>query len=888
MLAISNPAAKYDETPIKAAVDNVILEFTGSKPEHPAEPPPEKKSSKLTFRRRKSQSISRDNEDGAMTSRAKRLAQRLAEERRQAAMQQKAEEKLAVWTKMTELDSHILKSNPNAATKDIVNFEHMLLEKQAETKTHRPACFMNLACFLNPSITDKAIPTVIQPTCAFANEGQLLGVVGPDVADTSNLKESLKMGGDMTMLTELTVRDTLKLSEFVRHKEKSEQLDSSVELLMGKMMLTACADEVIGTLIQRGNANAPQHTQIEIGDHTFSTGVRSILLLDLIHELDAQSLFIVLKLLKRIASSARLAVIMMLRTPEEVQGLFSLMDNVLIFNEEGVYYFGAARHLVAYCALVGYTCAPNKHITKHVKDVMIEYAPSRYVPNEANIETPFTVRYQYSALAKYNKGVIDVSTKPQNEGGIASSRTFVPKSFRKKTSRMEELEVILEKAELERQRQHRLVMRQEEEIDKQRQRDSAYEAVWRKLAESDIRVAKEPLAAGLNSIVSEMSTNQQKPSLFFNLACFLPNMVTDRIDMMQPICGYALVGRIVAIMGPQETDLSAFLRALSGSEPATARADGEEAPAPPTPSSRLDVLHRVLTVFELLKIAESTRADRGSQPINETTKALLVNLGLEEVADAKIGSMIQRGLSPSEAGTATHLTTVPSILMLDRISDDLDPKASFVVLKLVKRIASQAQLAVIVHLPKQAERRGLFTLLDDVLVFDGMGVTYFGPANRLRDYLNLVGFPTAADKHETDVCFELLQKYTSEDERRSITDTSPAVRFKHSPLAKHVQSVVDRFTRPASNEYDLQTVRSSTDAGKQGSTFIPKNARGKKKMSKTMKEEERKKLEEEEAAQRRARIAEQEAEAERQRIAEADAESVWKRMLDESGDSHHD
>jgi hypothetical protein len=90
--------------------------------------------------------------------------------------------------------------------------------------------------------------------------------------------------------------------------------------------------------------------------------------------------------------------------------------------------------------------------------------------------------------------------------------------------------------------------------------------------------------------------------------------------------------------------------------------------------------------------------------------------------------------------------------MLDKVSDGLSPEAAFVVLKLVKRVASQSQMAVIVHLPKQGERRGLFGLVDDVLIFDCTGVSYFGPSNRLGDYLNLVGLNYPEEAHETGMC----------------------------------------------------------------------------------------------------------------------------------------
>lgn len=881
--AISNAAAKFDESPVKFSVDQAISDFTG-KPKEPvrAEEPQDKKSG--MFKRKKGKKTdSVEDDDNSNGIRGRRLAQRLAEERRQLAMHQKASEKLDVWRRLTDLDSHIPKGKdqPVISTENVVNFDAMILQLQEISKGHRPSCFMNLACFLNFDNPDRVPASVIQPTCAFANEGQLLGVMGPSGSDAANLLASLKLGGDNTMLTPLTVRDTLKFSEFVKHREQSEKLDSAVELVMGKMMLSACSQEVIGTLIQRENSQVPTTTIIGIGDQTFSTAVRSILILDRILELDAQSVFVVLKLLKRISTSARLAIVLMIDSPEAAEGLFYLLDSFLTFTEEGVGYFGSAKHLLSYCALVGFPCSEEKHVTEHIKEVMLAHPPSKYYAAENNIDTPFTVRYSYSALAKFNKGIIDVSTKPTVEGA-ASSRTFVPKSFRsKKTSRTEEMDSLIERAEMERQRIHRLQMLKEEEADKVKQRDIAFEDIWKRLAASDSSSkapSRKPLTSGLKSIVTEMTEYQQKPSLFFNLACFLPDDVNARVDMMQPICGYAVVGRIVAIAGPPETNLNAFLRALSGDPEA-----GNDTSAP-LASARSDVRTRVLTVFELLKIAESSRPDRGSQPIHETTKALMINLGLENSADCKIGSMIQRGVSGSDLA---GLTQVPSILMLDRLSESIDAQSAFVVLKIVKRIAAQAHLSVIVHLVKPAERRGLFSLIDDIIVFDDSGVTYFGPANRLGDYLRLVGFVYNDDEHETDACFSILSRYAKEHDNRVLTDTTPPVRYKYSPIADYINSVVTKYTRPSErSEFDLQSHRGAADTNAAGTTFVPKNTRNlfKKKSAKISKEEERRRLDDEEAALKRDEVAAREAEAERMRIAEADAEAVWRRMADESAE----
>ena len=260
------------------------MEYTGTRelPEQSSEERPSKTSKPLIPRllRKKKKTKADlpevlDNSDPGLSSRARRLANKLAKERREKALLEKSQEKLDVWQKLTELDQHIARGNGDREPPEIRNFEQMLLELRSDTKRQRPSCFMNLACFMNiDSPPDKMLSSVIQPTCAFANEGHIMGVLGPSGSDASNLLASLRFGSEhVTTVTDISVRDTLKLSEFLKKQDREEtaqELDSSVEMLMAKMMLTACSQELIGTLIQRGNSKASASTRIEIGDTVFS------------------------------------------------------------------------------------------------------------------------------------------------------------------------------------------------------------------------------------------------------------------------------------------------------------------------------------------------------------------------------------------------------------------------------------------------------------------------------------------------------------------------------------------------------------------------------------------------------------------------------------------
>merc|ERR1711871_373515 len=133
-------------------------------------------------------------------------------------------------------------------------------------------------------------------------------------------------------------------------------------------------------------------------------------------------------------------------------------------------------------------------------------------------------------------------------------------------------EIALEQAELQRQKEFQIQAVRKEDASRKTAQQSAFEEMWKRLIISEKGAkkedVKEPVAAGFDSILSKMS-DTEKPSLFFNLACFLPSHVTDRIDILQPICGYSLVGNVVAIMGPPQPDSEIFINVLCAAQPSS-------------------------------------------------------------------------------------------------------------------------------------------------------------------------------------------------------------------------------------------------------------------------------------------------------------------------------
>eukprot|EP00301_Raphidiophrys_heterophryoidea_P005050 c12155_g1_i1.p1 GENE.c12155_g1_i1~~c12155_g1_i1.p1 ORF type:complete len:1458 (+),score=411.83 c12155_g1_i1:214-4587(+) len=869
VMRISNLAAKYHECPIRRQVAQVIEKFTGMKEQDnipqsitgntTALTTPRGtikslhqgagtggKFSKSLLRKSKRQvkeeqipeALTGGNADTEAVSHAKKLAKVLAEERRKMAEKEASEEKLAVWKQFAELDSKgVKKLRYNT-------FDQVLMDLQNNASYNKQACFMNLACFI-PS--DESIGSnihVIQPTVAFASEGAILGVVSPHGVDATNLMSNLRLGNDSeTVTVDLSVRDVIKIAEFataggwrkdnnVVDSQQSQEI--SVQILMAKMMLTASSQEVVGSLVQRRKNGAPQEANIEIGSKTLSMASRSILILDNILALDAQSLYVTLKLIQRVSSLARLAVILVLDKRVEQIGLFNLLDTILIYKREGLFYFGASRHLDDYCRLVDFPCPSTTHVIDHVWNVMEEYSPTTFSGRADDTRTPYSIRYSQSSLGKLNQRIILNATKPQEDDGTKTPRAgMIPKIWGRgsKTPREGAKPEVLpgEEALTAAEEKRQTIFQDKLHIDlldeKLREADHANEGVWITKGHDSAALLKQPelsLPNGRQSIAEEMSNRQTKPTVFFNLATLLPDAQTERTDVLQTYCGFASAGCITGLMGPASAEVSSLVEAL------------------------------------LIDVGDSNDTGPRSNKHRVTVSGLLDIMGdvtLRSRSAKCAGAYVGFHVSHKSASDKDQ-----NILVLETAPLDVPADVWFDLLLVVRQFARNTNLTVMIHLRRPGERRGLFPLLDDMLVFDENGVSFFGPSHRLHDYLVLSGLHPVEGVHAIDHLTDSMKVFMKPDPARAFTNTSPAVRFRYSPLAEVVNINVATFSVSQEPEQSGPTPK------RKWSSYLSIKKKSKKRDNN---EEETKALQ---------ALAESEAEAERQRVAEFKAEQIWRQL----------
>jgi len=117
-------------------------------------------------------------------------------------------------------------------------------------------------------------------------------------------------------------------------------------------------------------------------------------------------------------------------------------------------------------------------------------------------------------------------------------------------------------------------------------------------------------------------------------------------------------------------------------------------------------------------------------------EGLIDQLGLQKVADSKIGSQFQRGISGGEkkrVAIGCELITDPSIIFLDEPTTGLDSYNSLSVMEKLAQLAKKGTSVVCtIHQPRST----IFRQFDQLMILSQGSVVYMGPAKYATTYFN--------------------------------------------------------------------------------------------------------------------------------------------------------
>jgi len=141
-----------------------------------------------------------------------------------------------------------------------------------------------------------------------------------------------------------------------------------------------------------------------------------------------------------------------------------------------------------------------------------------------------------------------------------------------------------------------------------------------------------------------------------------------------------------------------------------------------------DLLIEELTVFQnIFYNAKLCFRDKADEEIKELVYKILINLGLNEIRELKVGSPFNKFISGGQRkrlNIALELIREPSVLFVDEPTSGLSSKDSENVMDLLRELALKGKLVfVVIHQPSSE----IFKMFDNILILDiGGYMIYYG------------------------------------------------------------------------------------------------------------------------------------------------------------------
>lgn len=155
-----------------------------------------------------------------------------------------------------------------------------------------------------------------------------------------------------------------------------------------------------------------------------------------------------------------------------------------------------------------------------------------------------------------------------------------------------------------------------------------------------------------------------------------------------------------------------------------------------------DVLLPTLTVRETLRYAAELRLPppTTAEERHEIVEDVILELGLKECANTRIGNNVHKGCSGGEkrrASLAVQMLANPSVLFLDEVTTGLDAATAFQLVRTLKSLAAKGRTIIVtIHQP----RSEIWSLFDHVLLLAGGSPLYSGPSINCLPYFKQAGY----------------------------------------------------------------------------------------------------------------------------------------------------
>ncbi|KAK4047126.1 hypothetical protein OIV83_005578 [Microbotryomycetes sp. JL201] len=242
-----------------------------------------------------------------------------------------------------------------------------------------------------------------------------------------------------------------------------------------------------------------------------------------------------------------------------------------------------------------------------------------------------------------------------------------------------------------------------------------------------------------------LANEQEQVTLSWDDVSFVTGKA--QTQLLHAVSGQVSSGELLAVLGPSGAGKSTFLDVISRRKPVstgTIALNGD----------------RDFDPAEVMSYVEQDDALLGVLTIDERVDGTLASLGLAGVAENRIGTPIQRGISGGQRRRVTLACSVvvhPRVLILDEVTSGLDSVAAREVISAVKRVAKETKAAVVctIHQPSY-DTLALF----DKVTFLAQGRTVFsGAPQEIAPYLSRhLNFDVPSFANPADRMMDLLNQ----------------------------------------------------------------------------------------------------------------------------------